>query len=119
MSCDLKDEGNIVWLEDRTQHRYVRVIWAFTHRRRGRICVPKHHRLIGYAELKADTPSATPYCFWRRYFYINDGDPYKDGAAPCEAVDPLTLVPGEPGKMTERGWGGPLPWQEPSLAHTP
>lgn len=55
--------------------------------------------------------------FWRRCFYVADWDrggsepvPVYSTSCPIEAVDPRTLAPGVDGRVTERAWGGPLPW---------
>lgn len=108
---DLEFEKEIVWEEDVRKLPYVRQTLVVTHTR-GR---PPHRlgqRRVGYAVLRADAPSVRRRRFERRVFWLashdapNDG-PYKNGGAPCEAVDPTTVAPGKLGVMTyERARNG-------------
>lgn len=114
---ELKHEAEIVWLEDVTQHRYVREkLDGFCHTRQGRPRVSANERLVGYAVLAGDAPSWYRRCFYRRVFVVrlpttdhtgarHPGDPYPGCGAPCEGVDPLTVKPGVPGEQNDRAWG--------------
>jgi Family of unknown function (DUF6009) len=89
------EEESIVWVEDASQHPYVREsirhVVGFPGRRpparRG------NERLIGYATL--ERPSERPEVYRQRVFYLRDYDPYEDfpNHAPCEAVDPRQVEP--------------------------
>lgn len=124
-------EDRIVWLEDVTKLRYVRErVDSYARRRRAgpsywrRVLHPG--RLVGYADLKPDAPNVGGLggrgCFARRYFWVTEWDadsgqgPYLPTGAPVEAVDPLTVAPGLPGRMTPRAWG--LADDEPQPADT-
>jgi hypothetical protein len=121
----LAGEERIIWLVEIATLDYVRQAIFLTHRRRGRPAGLRSGRLVGYAELRSDAPhDGAGYVFARRLFYLmagdRDGEPegtYRNNA-PMEAVDPRTVRPGAPGKLTERAWGGPLPapwWLERRL----
>jgi hypothetical protein len=124
----LRREARVVWLEDPAGLSYVReqAVWVPT--RRGRVAwrrvdaSPAGARLVGYTELRPDAPRERtwgddPRRFRRRVFYVLAHD--RDGVAPApvmarphaprEGVDPSTVAPGEPGHLTPRAWGGPLP----------
>lgn len=102
-------EMNIVWLTPPDAlPRYIRQASQVTGRRRGRPRFDRPGQLVAYAELGPDTPNdGTPGSFTRRYFYLAPHDPYEGSGAPIEAVDPITVTPGQ-GRLTERAWGGPL-----------
>ncbi|MEV7930565.1 DUF6009 family protein [Kitasatospora sp. NPDC088779] len=107
-------ETDIVWLEPVDDLPYVRESLYITKRRRGR---PPYHgtgRLVGYADLDpAATATRDSGRFDRRIFVLQPTDrgqcpdtPYTT-YAPLEAVDPHTVAPGRPGRLTERAWGSP------------
>ena len=94
----LKDEKNIVWLEDPNDYPWVRESNTNFSKKQG---VSKNRRseierggkkLIGYGELEDDSPSGEHY--YRRIFTIrkDDYENYKNDY-PTEAVDPLTVEP--------------------------
>jgi hypothetical protein len=123
----LEGEERIVWLVDVAALDYVRQALFLTHRRRGRPLGWRIGRLVGYAELRRDAPNdGACYVFARRVFYLMGGDRdaepggvYSRHNAPMEAVDPRTVLAGEPGKLTERAWGGALPDPAPLIEHEP
>ena len=123
----LEGEERIVWLEDVDALDYVRQALFLTHRRRARPSGWRIGRLVGYAELRRDAPNdGACYVFARRVFYLMGGDRdaepggvYSRHNAPMEAVDPRTVLAGEPGKLTERAWGGALPDPAPLIEHEP
>lgn len=106
-------EERIVWEVDPFELDYVRVFEAWVTNRRGR--PPWRHKglaLLGWVDLG---PGArTDYGrFTRRVFVLKPHDrrPGNPGRyfvefAPCEAVDPRTLAPNEPGWKTDRAWRG-------------
>lgn len=92
----LKDEKNIVWLEDLDDYPWVRESSTNFRTKQG---ISKNRqseierggrKLIGYGELKDDAPSSGHY--ERRIFIIrkDDYENYKNDY-PTEAVDPLTV----------------------------
>lgn len=102
----LQFETNIVWVKPiDTLPRYVREIVVAVPHRAGSISERWQSGIVGYAELKPDTPSDTPGMFSRRIFWLAPHDPYDGGGAPTEAVDPHTVAPGVAAKMTDRAWG--------------
>jgi hypothetical protein len=59
-------------------------------------------KVVGWSNLKPNAPSISRGTFERRVFWLKDYDPYENGGCPAEAVDPLTVLPGKPGKVTDR-----------------
>lgn len=105
----LADESAIVWIPgfEPGKHRYVReAIHSHASRRRGPL--RWSGRVVGWTELAPDA-ERTDLGFFRRVFWLAEHDPYEaGGGAPCEAVDPMTVVPGRPGRLTEMAWGKPF-----------
>ncbi|CAL9674996.1 DUF6009 family protein [Streptomyces griseomycini] len=111
---EIRDETELVWLEDIENLDYVRQSLDRLPTRRGRPAYHRDGRMIGYAQLgpraKASRSSGT---FRRRVFWLlpHDRDTDPDGlyvtGAPAEAVDPRTLKAGSKGRKTERSEGGP------------
>jgi len=107
------NEDRIVWLEPVDNLDYVRVssVSAGTRNR----SVGRHFaydgRLVGYAILRPDAPNVLPGTFGRRIFWLarHDRDSQPDGpylhGCPTEAVDPATVAPNQPGRITDRAWG--------------
>ncbi|MEV0693860.1 DUF6009 family protein [Streptomyces sp. NPDC050388] len=111
---EIRDENELVWLEDIEDLDYVRQSLDRLPTRCGKPAYHRDGRMIGYAQLglraKASRSSGT---FRRRVFWLlphdRDTDPgglYATGA-PAEAIDPRTLAPGVKGHMTERSKGDP------------
>jgi len=111
---EIRDESELVWLEDIEALDYVRQSLDRLPTRCGKPAYHRDGRMIGYAQLgvraKASPSSGT---FRRRVFWLlphdRDTDPgglYATGA-PAEAIDPRTLAPGVKGHMTERSKGYP------------
>lgn len=109
---EIRDEHELVWLENVEELDYVRQSLDRLPTRRGRPAYHRDGRMIGYAQLspqaKASRSSGT---FRRRVFWLlphdRDNDPeglYATGA-PAEAVDPRTLTPGAKGSKTQRSKG--------------
>ncbi|MFC7992022.1 DUF6009 family protein [Streptomyces pilosus] len=120
----LAAETEIVWTVPIDDLDYVRESLDITKRRSGK---PPYHqpgRLVGYANLAPDTTATRDSGRYdRRTFWLlprdrseSDDSPYTS-YAPLEAVDPRTVGPGSPGRLTPRAWGGPLP--EPGDATSP
>jgi hypothetical protein len=55
-------------------------------------------RLVAYAVLKPEAKSVMPGEFLRRVWWVADHDPYEDGGAPIEAVDPMSITAGHASK---------------------
>ncbi|MFJ8888498.1 DUF6009 family protein [Streptomyces sp. NPDC102402] len=109
---EIRDEHELVWLENVEELDYVRQSLDRLPTRRGKPAYHRDGRMIGYAQLspqaKASRSSGT---FRRRVFWLlphdRDNDPeglYATGA-PAEAVDPRTLMPGAKGSKTQRSKG--------------
>ncbi|MEU1569089.1 DUF6009 family protein [Streptomyces mirabilis] len=115
-SHQLTDEIDIVWLIPVDELDYVREGFDITKRRTGRPAYHGHGRLVGYANLRPDAvPTRDSGRYNRRTFWLLSHDrgeapdtEYRTHA-PLEAVDPRTVGPGQPGYLTERAWGKPLP----------
>ena len=111
---EIRDETELVWLEDIENLDYVRQSLDRLPTRRGKPAYHRDGRMVGYAQLgpqaKASRSSGT---FRRRVFWLlpHDRDTDPDGlyvtGAPAEAVDPRTLRAGSKGRKTERSEGGP------------
>ncbi|MCX4970590.1 DUF6009 family protein [Streptomyces sp. NBC_00654] len=111
---EIRDESELVWLEDVSVLDYVRQSLDRLPTRRGRPAYHRDGRMVGYAVLgpgaRASRSSGT---FRRRVFWLlphdRDTDPeglYATGA-PSESVDPRTLAEATKGYKTERSEGGP------------
>jgi hypothetical protein len=110
----LRSEERIVWTEEPKKFDYVREIIVPHRCRRGAVYLGATYngRIVGYAELRPDAQRFDESGFLRRVFTLTPGDrdsqprgPYKKGT-PSEAIDPRTVAPGVPGKMTDRAWDG-------------
>lgn len=112
----LKNESEIIWLMDISQIEYVREAFLLT---RGNTKFPqskaywKPHTLVGYAVLSNTATDNRTRMQRRRYFYLKPHARYfqPNGSyayyCPAEAVDPLTVSPGIPGKATSRSIKAP------------
>ena len=111
----LRDEDQIVWLVPvESLPRYVRETlqdYAPFRVRRFRMDYPG--RMVGYSTLRPDAPSICGQ-FHRRVFWLKPYDagerdaatgPYHRFSTPYEGVDPLTVAPGQPGRVTDRAVG--------------
>jgi hypothetical protein len=89
-------EKSIVWLEDISGLRFVRVAEVRGARsRRGRLRLSGTQRLIGYAKLMPDAPrDPSTKGYTRRFFYLQNTDLAPGGSTPDRAVDPKTVLPG-------------------------
>jgi len=111
--ANLADEAEIVWEEDPSNFDYVRSYELTTSGRKRIAKWTGEGRRVGYAVLRQDAPHdpCFPGRFTRRIFFLKDHD--RDSApngvyrcgAPCEAVDPRTISPAVPGRLTPRAWG--------------
>ena len=105
-------EIGIVWEEDISKLRFVREdIDPWARWRQKPVRWSGAGRRVGYSVLAKDAPNnfGFPSCFIRRVFWVRTAEfeDYKTGA-PLKAVDPYTVAPGVPGRMTERAWGRPF-----------
>ncbi|MFE5541242.1 DUF6009 family protein [Streptomyces sp. NPDC056519] len=110
----IAQESGVVWLEDINGLDYVRQSLERLPSRQGRPPYHRDGRMVGYAVLgPAARPSRASGTFLRRVFWLlpHDRDQQPDGSyafsSPTEAVDPRTLVPGDPGRRTQRSAGPP------------
>ena len=109
-------EERIVWDEDVDVLDYVRETVALAGTRGRPVPWRGEGRRVGYAVLAPDAENnGSPGRFLRRVFFLKDydrdsdpGGTYSHGA-PSEAVDPRTVAPGVPGKLTEAAWGNRRP----------
>ncbi len=108
----IANEEEIVWLEDIGRLPYVREIeYAYANTRKQPIRWTGSGRVVGYSTLRPDARSQTPGYFVRRIFLIqpHDRSENPDGVyatgCPVEGVDPLTVHPDIPGRITRRAWG--------------
>ncbi|MFK0047941.1 DUF6009 family protein [Streptomyces sp. NPDC090741] len=112
----LTAETEIVWLVPTDGLDYVRESLDITKRRSGQPPYHSRGRLVGYADLGPRTTATRDSGRYdRRTFWLlptdrseSNDSPYT-AYAPLEAVDPRTVAPGRPGRLTERAWGSPLP----------
>lgn len=109
----LEAEKAIVWQEDPEQYEYVRETTALTQKTDGSMPnrVERGRVIIGYATIDRDAaPTRHAGVVPRRYFWLKrsdrpcGGDAFEN-KAPAEAVDPLTVAAGVPGKKTARAKG--------------
>lgn len=119
--AQLTDELDIVWLLPLDDLDYVREGLDITKRRAGRPAYHGRGRLVGYANLRPGALATRDSGrFDRRTFWLLPHDRAESPDteyrthAPLEAVDPRTVLPRLPGRLTERAWGSPLP--EPPTA---
>jgi len=100
-------ECRVVWAGGKPpDFRYVRERLVTRSRRAGKIQEMGFAGLIvGWTELSPDAEPVAKHEFIRRLFLVRvDIDPYPFDGAPFEAVDPLTVEPGKPGRITDRAW---------------
>jgi hypothetical protein len=105
----MRKEERVEWAAgfDPASFRYVReTVSRDEPRRRGRPARHREFRVVGWTNLRGDARNngAAGY-FTRRVFWVKPYDPYPGSGAPSEAVDPLTVAPGAPGRLTRRAWG--------------
>ena len=108
---ELQDEKSIVWDEDIDRLAYVREIITYAGTRRRSVPWHGEGRRVGYAVLRRDADSEAPGVFMRRLFFLKDHDRDSDPetyarTTPTEGVDPRTVAPGVPGRLTDRAWPG-------------
>lgn len=102
-------EKSIVWLEDISALRFVRVAEVHGAKsRRGRLHLSGSQRLVGYAKLMPDAPrDPSTKGYTRRLFYLRTADVAAGETTPDRAVDPKTVLPGvrgqSPHKPSPRG----------------
>lgn len=92
-------EKSIVWTVDISRLDYVRVTTIHSARsRRGPLEASGPIRVVGYAKLTSNAPrNPDGATYSRRMFYVKDEDGRAD-AAPSNAIDPRTVLPGFPGR---------------------
>lgn len=107
----LGQEAGVVWLEDIDKLDYVRTWDRFQDRSRDK--PPRVNvRVVGYTVLRSDAVPLPSGWFWRRVFWLSatDRDRSPNGSfaigMPANAIDPRTVLPGEPGRITSRAWFG-------------
>lgn len=110
----IEDELEIKWLMDISKMDYVRQSMDMYCSRKNTKLKPPVGTLVGYAILKPETKTDEHHHYHRRIFWLKEHDRYyrpegvyKTGG-PLEAVDPMTVAPGEAGELTERAWGRPF-----------
>lgn len=109
----LTHETELVWLrqaEEIQQLPYVREEFVACRGPQGKPLTSRC--LLGYTRVD---PRRTYFggLYWRRVFWLAPHDPRHHGhrtgvyrrGAPMEAVDPRTVAPGVPGRLTSRAWG--------------
>jgi len=105
---ELRHEAGIVWLENIGDLDYVRESLTWVRTRERRPLWPPG-RLVGYAVLDSRAPSHEREflrrVFWLKVYDRDSGNPVYSTGAPVEAVDPRTVRPGVPGRLTTRAWG--------------
>lgn len=99
----LENELEIVWLENPKSFRYVREGVAFFSTRAKPPRKSLGGRVVAYAKLKPETKSDYPGEFLRRFWFLQDNDPYPPAPNyyPVEAADPGSIKAGEPSKYPE------------------
>ena len=101
-----EDEEKIVWLRDKdflARLRYVREKLLLCSIRTGPVRAPPGEVLIGYAILKKSVAKNSEGGFCRRIFTLHRSEFDRRAenlseSIPLEAVDPLTIEPGKPGR---------------------
>jgi hypothetical protein len=106
-AAQIEHERNVVWLKDPEQFEFVRSGYVTTRKHDGEITRGRSDmETIGYAELDPEAPYINPHpsrTYQRRIFYLkhtdspHGGDVFQDNS-PAEAVDPMTVDPGEIGQ---------------------
>lgn len=102
-----EDEEKIVWLKDRdflAKMGYVLENWNLFPIRTGPVRAPAGEVLIGYAVLKKTVAKAKEGGFYRRIFTRKAETMQMDALShglPAEAVDPLQVVAGRPGRRIQ------------------
>ena len=106
MNSSYEDEEKIVWLRDReylAMLKYVREGLLLCSIRSGPVRVPPGEVLIGYAVLKKRAAKNSDGGFCRRIFTLHRSEHDEraenlNKSIPMEAVDPLSVRPGKPGR---------------------
>ena len=107
MNPTYEDEEKIIWLKDRdtlARMGYVRERSLLCPIRTGPVKAPPGEMLIGYAVLKKTVAKADEKGFCRRIFTLLPEDRFCDSQSafrdcvPPEAVDPLFVETGKPGR---------------------
>ena len=111
-TASLAHEAAIVWTADAGRLPYVRETFVATKGRSEPIEWHDRGRVLGYAILD-DRAARVDRCFLRRLFWVKVSDPYPVGL-PCEAVDPASVHPGQPGRPA-----GPRPPVPPASPRPP
>lgn len=110
MNPSYDDEDKIVWLRDRdflARLKYVREELLLCSIRTGPVRAPPGEVLIGYAVLKKIAAKNSEGGFCRRIFTLHwselDGRSESlNESIPSDAVDPLTVRPGKPGRRLSK-----------------
>ena len=103
----IKDEQAIVWVDGTARDLpYVREgMMPMPFRARAPSARRFSRNIVAYAVLRPDAPHFTPGRFQRRYWWLASHDPYNDGGAPIEAVDPTSIAAGHlSGPLTDEQW---------------
>jgi hypothetical protein len=107
MNPTYEDEDKIIWLKDRdtlARMGYVRERSLLCPIRTGPVKAPSGEMLIGYAVLKKTAARSDEKGFCRRIFTLRPEDRFCDSQStfrdcvPPEAVDPLFVETGKPGR---------------------
>ena len=102
------NEAEIIWTKPEAQAMpYLRESTRTVSDRRQRRRMPE--RVVAYTALKADASGIRSY--WRhrtweiRYWWLASHDPYPSVGGPCEAIDPYSIVAGQPARsMSDDQW---------------
>jgi hypothetical protein len=106
-----EEEDRIIWLKDReslAKMGYVRERCQVSDIRTGPVKAPEGEALIGYSVLKKSAVKDPEKGFCRRIFTLQPGDRCYDPkgdfrySVPPEAVDPLQVQAGRPGRSLSR-----------------
>ena len=104
------DEEKIIWLRDQeslSRLKYVREELLLCSIRTGPVRAPPGEVLIGYAVLKKSVAKNSEGGFCRRIFTLHRSELDEKAenlkeSIPSEAVDPLTVGPGKPGRRLSK-----------------
>ena len=104
------DEEKIIWLRDReflNRLKYVREELLLCSIRTGPVRAPPGEVLIGYAVLKKSVEKNSEGGFCRRIFTLHRSELDEraenlNKSIPLEAVDPLSVRPGKPGRRLSK-----------------
>ncbi len=107
MNPTYEDEDKIIWLKDRdalARMGYVRESWLLCPIRTGPVRALPGEMLIGYVVLKKTAAKCDERGYCRRIFTLRSEDRFCDprgifrDSMPSEAVDPLLVEAGRPGR---------------------